>query len=95
MLTRMCFASVVVVASSQAVGQWQVNPANGHSYALTPTPGSFADARAYAASVGGYVVAINDAAENLWLTTTFGGSSSFYFIRTRLQSATSISRCGI
>ena len=52
-----------------------INPANGHYYALTPTPMSWLDARAYAASQGGYIVSIGDAAENAWVSSSFGGAT--------------------
>ena len=53
----------------------RVNPANGHTYALTPTAGTWSQARAYAASVGTYLVSIGDAAEDDWLTANFGGGT--------------------
>lgn len=56
--------------SASAIGQI-VNPANGHTYQLTPTTMTYAAARAYANSVGGYLVAINDAVENAFITSNF------------------------
>lgn len=53
-----------------------VNPANGHTYFLTPTPMNFFDARAFAQSSGGYLASVNDALEHTWLTTTFNVGSS-------------------
>jgi len=48
------------------------NPANGHQYALTHTPKFWDIARDEAQTLGGYLTAINDAAENAWVLSTFG-----------------------
>jgi hypothetical protein len=50
---------------------WQHNPVTGHDYLFVEDGMSWADAEAYAASVGGHLVTINDAAENDWLIATF------------------------
>lgn len=50
----------------------KLNPTNGHAYSLTPSPMSFTQARAWAASQGGTLTAINDAAENAWVHANFG-----------------------
>jgi Lectin C-type domain len=47
------------------------NPANGHTYKLTPTVADFNAARTAANAEGGYLVAINDAAENQFVLTAF------------------------
>jgi hypothetical protein len=47
---------------------------NGHFYALSSTWQTWQDAEAEARSIGAHLVAINDAAENAWLTQTFGYS---------------------
>ncbi len=50
-----------------------VNPANGHTYYATTTgTGGIANAVAWAESLGGYLVTINDAAEQAWVYATFG-----------------------
>jgi len=51
---------------------WYRNPANGHFYRLSPQPMSWTDGNTLAGQWGGYLVTINDAAENLWIRTTFG-----------------------
>lgn len=43
----------------------------GHEYASTPTPGGWTMAEVEAMSVGGHLVAINDAAEQTWLFNNF------------------------
>ena len=44
---------------------------NEHTYAMTSSAMSFADAKAAAAALGGYLTTINTKAENTFLTTTF------------------------
>ena len=44
---------------------------NAHTYALTTTSMNWHDAKADAASLGGYLTTINTKAENDWLTSTF------------------------
>jgi hypothetical protein len=51
---------------------WQRNPATGHDYWYVEDGMSWADADAYAVSLGGHLVTINDAAEDAWLVATFG-----------------------
>ncbi len=51
---------------------WQHNPATSHDYLFVEDGMSWADAEAYAVSLGGHLVTINDAAENDWLIATFG-----------------------
>jgi hypothetical protein len=51
---------------------WQHNPATGHDYLYVDDPMSWAEAEAYAVSLGGHLVTINDAAENDWLVATLG-----------------------
>ncbi|WP_013334653.1 putative Ig domain-containing protein [Gloeothece verrucosa] len=50
-----------------------VNPANNHTYFLTNSA-IWTDARTQAQAKGGYLVTINNAAENQFLVDTFGGS---------------------
>ncbi len=49
------------------------NPANGHVYVLSGTATTIQAARAAATAAGGYLVAINDAAENAFLQANFTG----------------------
>ncbi|MES2584820.1 MAG: lectin-like protein [Pseudomonadota bacterium] len=50
---------------------------NGNTYQLL-SAGSWTDSEAYAVSVGGHLVTVNDEAENIFLTTTFGGQQSLW-----------------
>ena len=57
---------------------WQHNPATSHDYLFYGGEGMpWAEAEAFAISLGGHLVTINDAAENDWLIATFGTE---YFI---------------
>jgi hypothetical protein len=51
---------------------------NGHLYMLTPTQMDITGARAFAASQGGYLVAINDAAENAWVASKMSASDKVW-----------------
>lgn len=46
----------------------------GHKYALTRDHCSWLAAEEEAVALGGHLVTVNDAEENSWLTTTFGGT---------------------
>jgi hypothetical protein len=62
-----------VAASHAAVFAIQgptVNPANGHTYYMG-SAGTWDEGEAFAVSLGGHLVTVNDAAENAWITTTF------------------------
>jgi len=50
-----------------------VNPANGHTYVLGERQLPHCLAQDYAASLGGYLVAVNDAAEDAWIRANFNG----------------------
>ncbi len=50
---------------------WVVNPANGHAYKRTHSQ-TIKEAIAQAAAEGAYLVAINDEAEEKWLSRVFG-----------------------
>ena len=62
-------------ASALDVGQWQGNPATGHYYRQVDNV-TWAQAEAYAVSIGGHLVTINDQAEQDWLEATFTQPSS-------------------
>ena len=54
-----------------SVGQWVLNPANGHAYKSIHCE-SWEDAQAKAVAEGTHLVSINDAAEQRWLVSIFG-----------------------
>jgi formylglycine-generating enzyme required for sulfatase activity len=55
-----------------------INPANGHTYYVSTELRNAPDAETWAQSVGGHLVAINDADENDWLVATFGGDVVYW-----------------
>lgn len=55
------------------VGEWVVNPANGHTYKRIHCK-SWDDANIQAVAEDAHLVSINDAAEQRWLSGTFGYS---------------------
>lgn len=64
-------AFVLVLLVTFPVSAQVVNPANDHTYFLTDDFLTLAHARTVAAAAGGYVVAINDAAEQQWVVDHF------------------------
>src|SRR5687767_4142794 len=81
------FASIVAMSVSPAratqLAQGPIyNPDNGHQYYLL-TRGAWVAAEAFAVSMGGHLVSINDAAEQDWVYNTFGepsGTDRFLWI---------------
>jgi hypothetical protein len=61
---------LATVANAQ-VPQWVQSPLNGHYYALMPAT-TWAQAEAFAVSVGGHLATIRNANEHTWLAQTFG-----------------------
>ena len=59
------------LSPSPAAGMWVVNPANGHAYKRIHCK-SWDDANHQAVAEDAHLVAINDAAEQEWLSETFG-----------------------
>lgn len=59
------------IRPSSANNAWVVNPANGHAYRKIRCS-SLENARKQAAAEGAYLVAINDEAEQKWLSGIFG-----------------------
>lgn len=55
--------------------EWHQYPVTGHYYALTDTGMSWETLEALAVQVGGHLVAVNDAAEEHWLMSTFSPST--------------------
>ena len=51
---------------------------NGNEYQLTSTTSTWEQAQVEAESLGGHLVVINDAAEQTWLTQTFGNSERLW-----------------
>ena len=64
------------VASANLQDVWVVRPENRHAYKRVPCA-DWEDAQAQAAAAGGYLVTINDEAEQKWLQAVFGGQPSW------------------
>lgn len=70
------FAAGVGTASIGPV----MNPANGHTYYALDAFLTRAEADAWAASLGGHLVAINDAGEDNWLRNNLGLADGYYWL---------------
>ena len=64
------------VASGSLQDVWVIRPENGHAYKRIQCA-DWEDAQAQAAAEGGYLVTINDAAEQKWLQAVLGGQPSW------------------
>jgi len=71
----------VLGATGAAMGAPTFNPATGHWYDIVSSGsnGAWANAEANAQTLGGHLVTINDAAEELWLRSTFS-RTTYYWI---------------
>jgi hypothetical protein len=89
---RMISLSLIVAAtggaSAQSIQSGPIfNPANGHAYYLL-TPSNRSNAQAAAERLGGNLVTIDNAAENTWVRTTFGGTNRRLWIGLQDPSGT-------
>lgn len=57
-----------------------VNPANGHAYHVRDDMLTWAEAEAWAVSLGGHLVSINDAGEDAWLRANLPLSPGYYWL---------------
>jgi hypothetical protein len=64
------------VTKASVLGGPVTNSANGHVYMFLSSQ-TWLDAEAEAITLGGHLTTVNDAAEDTWLWSTFGPSSSF------------------
>jgi Lectin C-type domain len=82
-----CHAALLLAltATASVVQGPVVNPANGHSYFVLSSA-TWLNSEAEATTLGGHLVTINDAAENMWLTSTFAGYGPFFIGFTDMQT---------
>jgi hypothetical protein len=66
-----------------------INPANGHSYYATEDMLTWNESEAWAMSLGGHLVTINDAAENAWIRANFTLQNDWYWLGGRDDANTS------
>lgn len=66
------FLTACLTSSAVTLGGPVLNPANNHYYFLL-SPATWSASQAEALTLGGNLVTINDAAENQWVYSTFGG----------------------
>lgn len=64
-------ASILASGAAQAITVMGTANYNGHTYQLL-SQASWTDSEAFAVSLGGHLVAVNDAAENTFLQSTWG-----------------------
>lgn len=57
-----------------------VHPASGHAYYTIEAWTTWDEAQAWAVSLGGHLVAINDAGEDLWLRDNLGLAGGYYWL---------------
>ena len=72
-LTTSIATARIATAESTAKSTWIFNPTTGHYYRFSALE-TWHQAREEALADGGYLVTINDAAENAWLVTNFQGT---------------------
>jgi hypothetical protein len=78
-LTVLVAVGLSASADAAVVSGPVTNPANGRQYYLL-SPTTWTAAEAEGSVLGGHLVTINDAAENDWVSTTFGSFNSLYWI---------------
>lgn len=62
--------ATALTSPAAGIGSPVYNPATGHNYILTDV-GNWTQSQAYALTLGGNLLTINDAAENNWISQTF------------------------
>ncbi|MEM7260697.1 MAG: lectin-like protein [Planctomycetota bacterium] len=73
MKLRILFAISIGLGSSTVVAQ-EFNPATGNTYFRTDVSVSFFEGRAQAIAIGAHLVALNDTAEDMWVSDAFPGT---------------------
>jgi hypothetical protein len=74
------FALAAGPGAARAVAAGVTNPVTGHTYFVSEDYTTWAQAEAWATSLGGHLVTINDSAEDGWMQTHLGLASGYYWI---------------
>lgn len=79
---RWCAALALGVAAcaAQPAGAAVTNPGNGHTYHVSEGFMTWADADAWAASLGGYLATITSGGEDAWMQANLGIGAGYYWI---------------
>ncbi len=82
LFARCCAALALFAAACTArpAGAAVTNPGNGHAYHVSEGFMTWAEAQAWATSLGGYLVTITSGTEDAWMQANLGIGAGYYWI---------------